>query len=340
VTGDGLYTIAPLETPSSGAQVLRIPRDVDSMGNVLASYYVEFRQPYGFDDNTYVYNGTCGGTQTCASHGVLMHLSPPSSLLDATPGTSGFTDAALLVGRTMEDPIKGISVTTRSISASGASVEVRFGPVVCTPANPGISINPFSRWGFAGDSLGYDVTLRNNNAPACPAASFDIVPALPEGWSQEPASLNLSLASGGSTTVSVNVTSAADTPPGFYGFSETALDAVDARYATSGSATLNIQPPDATPPAVTITSPSSGALLPRKGLVKIAANASDASGIGRIELMVDGVSLKVCSNTSSCAANWSMKGVVAGAHTITAVAKDKGMPAPNTAGASITLVKP
>ena len=94
-----------------------------------------------------------------------------------------------------------------------------------------------------------------------------------------------------------------------------------------------------TPPTVTIASPLDGAKLASKGSVKQSAKATDASGIGRIELMVDGVLLKTCTNASSCAATWSVKGVAAGGHTLTAVATDKGMPAPNVASSSIVVVK-
>ena len=340
VTANGIYSIAPLEIPSSGPQALQVPRDYDALGNVLTYYYIEYRQPYGFDNNGYIYGGTCSGTASCASNGVLVHYSPASRLLDLTPGTSGFIDGALLVDRSFEDPMKGISITTRSASTSEASVEVSFGPIDCTPARPSLSMTPSSSWGYGGQSLGYTITLTNNNTSACPPATFSLLPSLPAGWAQEPGSLTLSAGSNASVTAGIVLTSPLSAEPGFYSVTETAADMDHAEDTSSVTAAYNVQPPDLTPPTATITSPVDGTKLPSRGFVKFAAKGSDASGIGRIELKVDGAVIKTCSSSTSCSANWSMKGVAAGSHTLTAVVTDKGMPAPNVAGVSIAVVKP
>ena len=337
ITVSGTYTIAPLEWASGGAQVLRIPRDVTSGGSVLKYYYLEFRQPYGVFD---AFSSTAP-----VVNGVSIRLAPPyttitqSQLIDATPATSSFSDAALAVGQTFYDPIKGITATTRSVSATGAAVDIAFVPPVCTPSNPSLSVSPSSQWGFPGQTLPYTLTLTNNNN-SCPAATFNVAPTLPAGWSQSPASFSLNAASGASVNQAISVTAPTDAAVGFYTLTETATNAADAHYAASASATYNVLTPDTTPPTVTITSPAAGALLPRKGTAKIAATASDASGISRIEVFIDQKSVKVCSNTSSCSMNWSVNNVAAGSHSITVTATDKGGPTPNMASGSITVVKP
>ena len=358
VTTDGTYSLEPMEWATNGIQALRIPWSYDTDGSVLRYYYLEFRQPYGVFDNfsatAPVVNGVSLRIATPYNSAMFyttadkkpLTPSPASLLIDTTPSTSVFSDAALGVGKTFEDSVRGITITTLSINKSVfppiATVQVRFGPIVCTLAIPSVSLSPSSQWGYPGQTLTYSLTLTNNNTSSCTGAVFNVTPTLPVGWSQNPASLSLSAASGATVSQSVSVTSAADAAPGFYTITETATNSADTTYTASSSATnnYNVQPPDTTAPSVTITKPANGATLPSKGSVKIAAMASDLSGIARIEIKADGVSLKVCSNTTSCSANWSMTGVAAGAHTITATATDKGGPTPNTGSASITVVKP
>jgi hypothetical protein len=342
VTTDGVYTLAPLEYASSGVQVLRLPRDLDASGNATKYYYIEFRQPFGFDNF---------GASAPVVNGVSIRLAPPyvvpaytslrPLLIDTTPASGGgFADAPLLAGRTFEDAITGIAVTTASVSASGAAVEVKFGPLVCAPGNPSLSLAPSSQWAYAGQPLVYTLTLTNNNSSVCPAATFDVAASLPSGWSLIPTPLSLTLASGASATQQITVNSTPDAAPGFYTVTETVSATADPGSAVSASAGYNILVPDTTPPTIAITSPLDGSTLPKKGTVKIAAKAADASGIGGIELLVDGRSVKTCWNVTSCAAKWSMNGVGSGWHTVTASATDEGGPPPNTATVSIAVLKP
>lgn len=95
---------------------------------------------------------------------------------------------------------------------------------------------------------------------------------------------------------------------------------------------------DATPPVITISSPLAGSVLPNKGMVKISATASDASGISKIEILTDGVLKNTCASVSSCQANWNMSQVPAGTHTITVNAADAS-PSQNAGSLSISVTK-
>jgi hypothetical protein len=116
VTVDGTFNVTPLETKSTGIQSLRIPIDASN------AYYVEFRQPFGFDN----FSAT-----SAVVNGVLVNRGPLSystiarpALLDMVPSTSSFTDAALGVGQTFSDTATGISVRLNSISPTAANVTV------------------------------------------------------------------------------------------------------------------------------------------------------------------------------------------------------------------------
>lgn len=115
-SADGTFTIRPLETKSTGIQSLRIPVSAS------IAYYVEFRQPFGFDN----FSAT-----SSVVNGVLINRAPASystvsmpALIDMVPSTPSFSDAVLTVGRTFTDAGAGISITLNSVSSTGATVTV------------------------------------------------------------------------------------------------------------------------------------------------------------------------------------------------------------------------
>lgn len=118
ITSTGIYTLKPVESSANGIKALRIPRDTQT------DFYLEYRQPLGFD--TVIRN------YPAVIKGISLRLGPvgtayrPTYLLDATPTTQGFSfiDSSLQPGKTFSDPASGISVSTVSVSASGATVSV------------------------------------------------------------------------------------------------------------------------------------------------------------------------------------------------------------------------
>jgi chitodextrinase len=60
-----------------------------------------------------------------------------SQLLDTTPGTSGFSDAPLGVGRSVTDPTSNVTFTTVSLSSTGATVGVAYGADTQKPTMAG-----------------------------------------------------------------------------------------------------------------------------------------------------------------------------------------------------------
>jgi chitodextrinase len=131
VTTSGTYTLAPIEGYNpSAVQTLRVKR--------TASTYMtlEFRQPYG----SYFDNFSPGDPVV---NGVTVRLTPDyttltqSQLVDTTPGTTSFWDAPLPVGKTLVDPLTGISITDLGVSPSGATVQVSMTADASPPTQPG-----------------------------------------------------------------------------------------------------------------------------------------------------------------------------------------------------------
>jgi len=336
IAPDATYTITPIEWSSAGVQALRIPKDISPTGYPETYYYLEFRQPFGFDDFAASSPPVNGVTIRIATD---YNFIVKSRLVDTTPSTYDFTDAPLAVGKTFTDPYKQINVTTLSVAPAEAQVRVSFGAVPCIQANPSFSINPTSASLYAGQSTSFAYTLTNNDTTSCPSSNFSITPTLPAGFSQSPSPINHSLAGGTGVSGTLIISSPTAATAGSYSITETAQNtSVPGNYQSTATLTMNILLPDTILPIVTINSPANGATV-SKGNVQIVVSASDASGIAQIQILVDGVLKKTCFNTTSCSGTVKANGLTVGTHNITAQATDKGGPVANTATASITIIK-
>jgi hypothetical protein len=335
VTTDGTFALEDVETSSTGIQVLRIPKDYDNNGNIINYYYLEYRQPFGFDNFS---------PSSQVVNGVSIRIAPPyttvtqTQLLDSTPNTSTFSDATFLTGTIFEDPINGIIVRPLSNTASSATVEIQFGPGTCVRSSPTMTMSPSTQWGYAGDTLSYSLTITNRDSLACGPSTFTVNSSLPTGWSQTPLVPSVTLSPGASSTVQIQVTSSTSAAPEFYTVYETAVNSSDTAYQATSSAIYNVRLPDTTPPTVTITNPKDGSLIP-KGSLKINVSASDSeSGVGKIQILISGAVKKTCNNTTTCQYSWKTSGVAPGTYLITAIATDKA-PALNTNNVSVSVTK-
>ncbi|MDO8658103.1 MAG: S8 family serine peptidase [Candidatus Levybacteria bacterium] len=94
--------------------------------------------------------------------------------------------------------------------------------------------------------------------------------------------------------------------------------------------TLTPTPSDTTPPTVTITSPRNNSKVARNKTITIKANASDASGIAKVEFYVNGT-LKCTDTTASYTCAWGVPSARNVVYTLQAKAHDtKGNTAANT----------
>lgn len=124
----GRYHLEPYSSNTLGPKAIRIPRGNNQW------YYLEYRQPIGFDSVLNL------GTQT---KGLMIRsavtATPTSSLLlDMTPQTSTNTttelaDGALIVGATYYDATANLSITLVSADASSAVIDISLGGQVVAP---------------------------------------------------------------------------------------------------------------------------------------------------------------------------------------------------------------
>jgi putative cell wall-binding protein len=114
VTTGGTYTIGVASHATSGGpKIVRIAR---GDGTYL---YLEYRRTFGLFET---FSSTANVTT-----GVSIRIGPDTlrrqtQLIDMTPSTTTFADAALTAGRTFSDPVSGWTITTSTVSSTGAVV--------------------------------------------------------------------------------------------------------------------------------------------------------------------------------------------------------------------------
>ena len=239
VTAGGTYAIDAYETVGSASKALKIPR-----GTTGSSYYVELRQGVGCDA-ALLGNGN-------VMNGVVVHLassydSNSDNLLDMTPETATFDDAALMAGQTFSDADYGVTITTLSVGSGSASVAVTLGapppppPPSCSHVTPVFSLSPSQSAGVRpGTAVNFTVSLTNKDASFCTASTFDLHAAVPSGWTATPGAFSFSLAPGKSASKTVKVVSPKSATLGSYAINVTGANRAATTASSSASATYLI----------------------------------------------------------------------------------------------------
>jgi hypothetical protein len=218
ISTSGRYTLTPYEN-GTGSRVLKLAGPPDS-GGQPTWYYLEYRQPIGFDAVLANYGNLTKGVQV---RRVTTAVDAGSYLLDMTPNTnpaSGFSDlrdGMLAAGRSFNDPAVNLTVTVVSGDSSGAVVDVTVGPQACQTAAPALSISGGVA-APAGSTSNYTVSIVNRDGSGCAASTFNLSSVLPSGWVGQFSSPSLSLSAGASGTATFALTSAGSAPAATYAF--------------------------------------------------------------------------------------------------------------------------
>ncbi len=263
VTNSGNYTIYPYELAGPGPNALKVLQSTNSTTGAKTWYYLEARQPIGFDAflaNSIYY------TQNEAN-GVLFHLGTDgdgnsSELIDMTPATpisGAWFDSSLVVGQSFSDSNAGVTFTPTAVSSSGATVQVTInGTSACTAANPTVSISPSqSQSVTSGTAINFTVTVADNDSSSCSPATFNLGSAVPSGWAALWSAGGISLSPGKSGSATLSVTSPAGTADGSYNLGVSAINASAGSYSGSATAAYMI---NTSPLSVSLTTNQSSYL--------------------------------------------------------------------------------
>jgi hypothetical protein len=177
VGASGSYHLAPMETLSGTAELLRIPKA--GGGN----YFVEYRQPLGyFDANP---TGIAGVLIRTESPEIASSAGDPNAdtaLIDMHPGTQpDWDDAAMDVGQVFSDPLSAITIKDLGQDAAGATLQVTM-PLDSVPPGLPSDLSAVARgtsavlsWSAAVDDLsvaGYVVTRDGTQIATVDATDF------------------------------------------------------------------------------------------------------------------------------------------------------------------------
>jgi hypothetical protein len=228
VQSSGVYTIDPYESMGAAPKALKV---LSSAGDW---YYVEYRQPIGFDASTVTGNLN-------VRNGVVVHMMDGTNangiyLLDMTPATSSWADPALGVNQSFVDVAGGITISPQWTDGTNAGVNITLGPSACVRQNPSIVISPAQQQGAASVAVTYALSVTNHDT-GCAASTFAQSVTVPSGWTAVFGSGPLSIASGASASTTLSATAPASVAPGSYAIVPRVSNAAAPAYAGSGSAT-------------------------------------------------------------------------------------------------------
>ena len=167
-----------------------------------------------------------------------------------TPGSStvaslDFQDAALAVGRTFSDAASGVTISLVAADASGVAIDVGVptggSPTPsCTRAAPAITLAGPAAAVAAGTTVGYTVTLLNQDSSACPSTSFSLAETVPTGWSSAMGTRSISISAGSSASTTLSITSPAGATAAGYGIGVGAGSAVGSAHTSSAATTYTV----------------------------------------------------------------------------------------------------
>jgi hypothetical protein len=231
VQTSGVYAIDPYESMGTSPKAIKVKSATGDW------YYVELRQPIGFDASFI-------GNNPNVKNGVVVHLMENGDangiyLLDMTPATSAWSDPALGVGQTFADAAGGITIRPQWVGPDGAGVEITVGPVSCVRQAPTLAISPASQQAAPGNAATYTLTVTNRDI-GCAPSTFNPSASVPGGWTGNFGSTGLSIAAGGTASTTLTVQSSPSASPAAYTVGATIRNAADASVTASASATYTV----------------------------------------------------------------------------------------------------
>jgi hypothetical protein len=159
-------------------------------------------------------------------------------------------------------------------SSAESSYTVAAPELVCTESAPKLSVSSNSGDVTSGSTVTYDVTVTNQNSTDCDAKTYMLSADVPSGWNSS--SKSVSLASGQSATVQLDVTSSTVAADGTYSIAIYAQDSEDSGVSSDVIVNYVItNPANSKPVAVNDT-----VVLSAKEatLIDVLANDSDPDG--------------------------------------------------------------
>ncbi len=119
VSGAATYTLNPLESPGGTTYAVKIPAAANR------TYWLEYRQPIGFDSALSAYPNNGVQLRVAAPfESICAGCSDDTEFLDVTPATATFTDGTLVAGQSYTDATYGFMVSVTGASPTALTLNV------------------------------------------------------------------------------------------------------------------------------------------------------------------------------------------------------------------------
>jgi hypothetical protein len=133
LSASGTFNLEPFEADNDQPKALKVLKSIDLSG-AKTYYYIEYRQPIGFDT---VFSSL--RTRSNLTSGIVIHTGTDqnansSFLLNMNPLQSSWYNAALQPGDSFRDSETGLQVTLLSADTAKARMQVTIGQIPTTPA--------------------------------------------------------------------------------------------------------------------------------------------------------------------------------------------------------------
>jgi M6 family metalloprotease-like protein len=234
VETSGTYTIQNYEARPAGSKALKVRRGTGTDGWL----WIESRQ------NTGIYSSRLDPS---VHAGALIRYQDASTgnrshLLDFTPGTTSFADAALLAGQAWTDPYSNVSVFVNSVTAGAMTVTVNYGALPCVPAAPEVALAPAGVATEFGAAASFTVTVRSTSSSGCPAETYALDATVPSGWTRSLSLASLALAPGQSGQARLTVGVPAPYALGTYPVTGGATSATTTKRGSASQSVTVVEP--------------------------------------------------------------------------------------------------
>jgi M6 family metalloprotease-like protein len=243
ITSNGTYKIEPYETQTTNIKALRVPA-ASPITAASRYYYLEYRQPIGYDAISLPGNLTKG---VLLRDEVAGGAGNNSYIINMTPTDKSIYNAAINPGAVFSDaaaPNGGVNISVLSADSTGATVTVAFGsaPATCVPANPTLTVSPVvTPWVTPGQAASYVITLKNNDSSACTASTFDLSAAPAIGVTGNLSTSSVVASPGASATFNLDIASATTTKDGLYPVVVKAVNKIRTDYMQTVTANIGLQ---------------------------------------------------------------------------------------------------
>jgi len=351
VTASGTHVVNlyPSEQSSTGTQLIRIPMPYDIVprsgtiiyqGEAPFYYYLELRKPVGIDGNglsqfkedfngVFLRTGSGSTTFTYASNYLWS--------LGALPGAEAcYLDrctTGLRPGMVFADPYNpDMTIKVLSWTPDKATVEITLTkdvePTVCVRREPTVVVDPLSATVEPGGSAKYVVTATNNDSGGCNHSGHTFKSGTPpSGFQVSAGGTKGDLQPGDSSSQEFTVASPSTVASGIYTITFTVTN-LNSNTTVARDASFIVASTNATPPTIVVTGITNGGTINPNANTKIAATATHAEGISKVEIHIDNQLVAKCNEPKNGICDVFVKGsnVVSGTHTlkVTATAKDTG----------------